>query len=147
LNGRMRSYGLELLLRKNTGKLNGWISYTLSKSEQQTPGRTAAETGINNGQWYNSVYDKLHNLAVTSAYSLSDKWNFGANFVIQSGQPVTYPNSQYQYQGITVPSYGLRNDNRLPAYHHLDVSATYTPKPEKKKGWQAEWVFSIYNLY
>jgi hypothetical protein len=147
LNGKMRSYGLELMLRKNTGKLSGWIAYTLSKSEQKTEGRTAQETGINNGDWYRSGYDKLHNLAVTSVYEYNKKWNFGANFTFQTGQPVTYPNGQYEYQGITVPSYGLRNDNNLPSYHHLDVSATYTPKPDKKKGWQTEWVFSIYNLY
>ncbi len=147
LNGEMRAYGLELLLRKNTGKLNGWISYTLSRSEQRTPGRNDSESGINNGNWYRSGYDKLHNLSITSSYNYSKKWNFGANFVLQTGQPVTFPNGQYQYQGITVPSYGLRNENNLPAYHHLDISATYTPKPNKKKGWQSEWVFSIYNLY
>jgi len=147
LNGKLRSYGLELLFRKNKGNFNGWISYTLSRSEQQTPGRNPNETGINNGEWYRSAYDKTHNLAITSAYDLNKKWTFGANFALQSGQPVTYPNGQYQYQGITVPSYGLRNGDRLPAYHHLDISATYTPKPEKKKGWQSEWVFSIYNLY
>ena len=147
LNGQLRSYGLEFMLRKNEGRLNGWISYTLSKSEQQTPGRNASETGINNGAWYSSVYDKTHNLAVTASYKLSDKWVFGANFTLQSGQPVTYPNAQYKYQGITVPSYGLRNENRLPAYHHLDLSATLTPHKNKNKKWHDEWVFSIYNLY
>ena len=147
LNGQMRSYGLEVMLRKNEGRFNGWISYTLSKSEQQTPGRNATETGINNGNWYNSVYDKTHNLAVTSAYNLNKKWTFGANFALQTGQPVTYPNGQYQYQDIVVPSYGLRNENRLPAYHHLDISATLTPHKNDKRNWKAEWVFSIYNLY
>ena len=157
LNGKMRSYGLEMLLRKNTGKLTGWISYTLSRSEQQTPGRTEFEPGINNGQWYKSLYDKPHNLAITSSYDLNRKWSFGANFILQTGAPVTFPNGQYEYQGIIVPSYGLRNEDRLPTYHHLDIAATYTPtrgkaelaegKPEKNKGWQGEWVFSIYNLY
>lgn len=147
LNGQLRSYGLELLLRKNEGKLNGWISYTLSRSEQQTPGRTPLETGISNGQWYNSVYDKLHNLAVTSSYTLNDKWSFGANFALQSGQPVTFPTGQYEYLGIVVPSYGLRNKNRLPAYHHLDIAATLTPKNNANRQWKGEWVFSIYNLY
>ncbi|KLT70311.1 TonB-dependent receptor [Flavobacterium sp. ABG] len=147
LNGRMRSYGLELMLKKNEGKFNGWVSYTLSKSEQQTPGRTPEETGINDGRWYNSVYDKTHNLAITSAYNLNEKWSFGANFTLQSGQPVTYPNAQYEYLGITVPSYGLRNENRLPAYHHLDISATLTPRKNKDRNWKGEWVFSIYNLY
>ena len=147
LNGEMRSYGIEFLLRKNSGNLNGWISYTLSKSEQKTPGRNANEPGINNGKWYRSGYDKLHNLSVTSSYNYNPKWTFGANFVLQTGQPVTFPNGQYEYQGITIPTYGLRNEDRLPTYHHLDISATYTPKPTKKNGWQSEWVFSIYNLY
>ena len=147
LNGQLRSYGLEIMFRKNEGKFNGWVSYTLSKSEQQTPGRTALETGINNGQWYNSVYDKLHNIAITSSYTLNEKWSFGANFALQSGQPVTYPVGQYEYLGITVPSYGLRNKNRLLAYHHLDIAATLTPKSNKDRQWKGEWVFSIYNLY
>ncbi|TCN57532.1 TonB-dependent receptor [Flavobacterium circumlabens] len=147
LNGQMRAYGLEIMFKKNEGKFNGWISYTLSKSEQQTPGRTPEETGINNGQWYSSAYDKTHNLAITSAYTLNDKWSFGANFALQSGQPVTYPNSQYEYLGIKVPNYGLRNENRLPAYHHLDISATLTSRKNKNRNWKGEWVFSIYNLY
>jgi len=147
LNGHMRSYGLEIMLRKNEGKLNGWISYTLSKSEQQTPGRTPQEIGINYGNWYNSAYDKLHNLAVTAAYNLNKKWSFGSNFIYQTGQPVTYPNGQYEYLGIAVPSYGLRNENRLPAFHHLDISATLTPHKNNKRTWKSEWVFSIYNVY
>jgi hypothetical protein len=147
LNGQMRSYGLELMLRKNEGKLTGWVSYTLSKSEQQTPGRNSSEIGINNGQWYNSAYDKLHNLAVTSSYNLNKKWSFGANFILQSGQPVTYPNGQYTYQDVLVPSYGLRNENRLPLYHHLDISVTLTPRKNEKRSWKSEWVFSIYNVY
>ncbi len=147
LNGQLRAYGLEVLFKKNTGPFNGWISYTLSKSEQQTPGRTAEEIGINNGNWYNSVYDKLHNIAITSNYNLNQKWSFGANFTYQTGQPANYPNGQYNYLGITVPSYGLRNQNRLPAYHHLDISATLTPRKNENRNWKGEWVFSIYNLY
>ena len=147
LNGQLRAYGLELMLRKNAGNLNGWIAYTLSNSEQQTPGRASNESGINNGKWYKSGYHKLHNLAITTTYTLNPKWTLGGNFILQSGQPVTFPNGQYQYQGITVPSYGARNENNLPLYHHLDLSATYVPKPEKKKGWQSEWVFSVYNIY
>jgi RecA/RadA recombinase len=147
LTGKARSYGLEVLFRKNKGKLTGWVSYTLSRSEQQTPGRAPGETGINNGDWYRAGYDKLHNLSVTGNYELSPKWSFGGIFALQSGQPATYPEGQYQYGDVNVPIFGGRNAQRLPAYHHLDVSATYTPKPEKKKGWQGEWVFSIYNLY
>jgi len=147
LSGKARAYGLELLVRKNTGKLTGWVAYTLSRAEQKTSGRSANETGINNSEWYHTGYDKLHNLSVTGSYERSKKWSYSAMFALQSGQPVTYPNSQYQYGGINVPNFGNRNENRLPIYHHLDVSATYTPKPDKKQGWQGEWVFSIYNLY
>ena len=78
---------------------------------------------------------------------MNPKWSFGGNFILQSGQPVTFPNGQYQYQGLVIPSYGGRNEDNLPLYHHLDLSATYVPKPDKRKGWQGEWVFSIYNVY
>ena len=147
LNGRMRSYGLEMMLRKNEGRLNGWISYTLSRSEQQTPGRTPTEIGINNGDWYRSAYDKTHNLAVTGSYKLNKKWSFGANFTLQSGQPVTYPTGKYVFQGVTVPSYNSRNEDRLPAYHRMDISATLTPKKYENKKFKGEWVFGIYNIY
>lgn len=147
LNGKARSYGLELMLRKNSGRLTGWLSYTLSKAEQQTPGRNTNEPGINNGKWYRANYDKLHNLSITGAYQLNKKWSFGGTFVFQSGKAATFPNGKYEYQGITVANYGTRNANSLAAYHHLDLSATYTPNPNKKKGWQGEWVFSIYNVY
>ena len=147
LNGRMRSYGLEMMLRKNEGRLNGWISYTLSRSEQQTPGRTPTEIGINNGDWYRSAYDKTHNLAVTGSYKLNKKWSFGANFTLQSGQPVTFPTGKYVFQGVTVPSFNSRNEDRLPAYHRMDVSATLTPKKYENKKFKGEWVFGIYNIY
>lgn len=147
LNGEARAYGLEILFRKNEGKFTGWLSYTLSRSEQRTPGRTPEETGINNGEWYKTGFDKTNNLSITTTYELNEKWKFGSIFALQTGQPVTFPNGQYEYQGIIVPSYGARNADNLPTYHRLDISATYTPKTEKKKKWQSEWVFSAYNLY
>ena len=147
LNGEARAYGLEVLFRKNEGRFKGWIAYTLSKSEQRTPGRTLEEPGINNGEWYSTAYDKTHDLSFTGSYDLNKKWRFNANFIFQTGQPVTYPNAQYEYNGITIPNYGQRNEFRLPSYNRLDVSAIYVPKPEKNKGWQSEWVFGIYNVY
>jgi hypothetical protein len=147
LRGKARAYGLEVLFRKTEGKLQGWIAYTLSKSEQRTPGRTAQETGINNSQWYNSAWDKTHDISITAQYELNSKWNFGANLIYQTGQPTTYPNGQYEYNNIVVPVYELRNRSRLPNFHHLDLSATWTPKPNSDKRWKGEWVFSIYNLY
>ncbi len=147
LNGKMRSYGLEMLLRKNTGNITGWVAYTLSKSEQKTPGRTPTEIGINNSNWYRSAYDKTHNLAVTGNYKYNDKWSFGANFTLQTGQPVTFPNGKYVYEGVVVPSFNSRNEDRLPTYHHLDISAVLTSRKNKTRKWKTEWVFSIYNLY
>lgn len=147
LTGEARSYGLEVLLRKNTGKLTGWLSYTLSKAEQSTPGRTAEEPGINNGEWYRANYDKTHNFSLTAAYQLTKKWSLGGIFTYQTGRAATFPNGKYQYQGITVANYGKRNVDSLPAYHHLDLSATWIPKPDSTKKWKSEWVFSIYNVY
>jgi hypothetical protein len=147
LTGKARAYGLEILARKNEGKLNGWFSYTLSRSEQQTPGRTPNEIGINNGNWYKTGWDKTHNISVTGMYELNSKWSFGSIFSLQTGQPVTFPNGQYQYLGITIPSYSQRNENNLPTYHRLDVSATLTPRNNSTKKIKGEWVFSIYNLY
>ena len=147
LGGKAKAYGLELLLRKNHGKLKGWLAYTLSKSQQQTPGRTSTELGINNGNWYYTPYDKTHDISVTGNYQLSDKWEIYSNFLFQTGQPTTYPVGQYQYNGITIASFSDRNSSRLPAYHRLDISLNYTPKPHKKKGYQSYWVFSIYNVY
>ncbi len=147
LNGEARAYGLELLLRKNEGQFQGWLAYTLSKSEQRTPGRTIEEVGINNGTWYNTPYDKTHDISFYGSYDLNEKWSFNTNFVFQTGQPTNYPIGQFEFQGLTIPYFGLRNSERLPAYHRLDLSATMTPRKNKNRKWQAEWVFSIYNAY
>ncbi len=147
LNGESRAYGLELLLRKNKGKLTGWFAYTLSKTEQQTLGGNAGGPGINNGNWYNSAYDRTHDLSITGNYKLNKKWSFGANFIFQTGRPVTYPNGQYQYESLSIPSYSDRNSERLPAYHRLDLMATLIPKKNEGRRWQSEWQFGIYNVY
>ena len=148
LNGRARAYGFELLLRKDEGQFKGWLAYTLSKSEQQTEGLTDTEPGINNGDWYNTPYDKTHDISFNGSYELSQKWKFGANFVFQTGQPTNYPTGQFEYLGLVVPVYdAARNSERLPAYHRIDISATLTPRKSKDKKWKSEWVFSIYNLY
>ena len=147
LQGEARAYGLELLLRKNKGQLTGWLAYTLSRSEQRTPGGIAGGPGINDGNWYNTAYDRTHDLSLTGNYNLNDKWSFGANFAFQTGRPVTYPNGQFQYNGLSVATYSDRNASRLPTYHRLDVSATLKPKKNNIRRWDSEWVFSIYNVY
>jgi len=147
LNGRARAYGLEFLLRKNKGRLKGWIAYTLSKSEQQTPGRTPEEFGINNGEWYKTPYDKTHDISLTSSYKLTKSWKINTNFVFQTGQPVTFPNGQYVFNGITIPNYNGRNENRLTAYHRADIAFNYTPKTKSKQKLQSSWDFGVYNIY
>lgn len=146
LSGIAEAKGLELLLRKNEGKLTGWLAYTLSRSVQQTQGRTPSETGISNGEWYFTPYDKTHDLSLTASYQQNKRWRFNTNFLYQTGQPVTYPNGQYTFKGFSIANYESRNSSRLPAYHRLDLSASFTP--QKKNGKQTgEWVFSIFNVY
>ena len=149
LNGKSRAYGLEVLFKKNEGKLKGWLAYTFSKSEQQTLGRTANEPGINSGEWYNTPYDKTHDFSINASYNLNEKWKFNTNFVFQTGQPTNYPVGQYEVQGLNIPIYddNRRNADRLPTYHRLDISATLTPRKNKNRKIQTEWVFGIYNLY
>jgi hypothetical protein len=137
--GKGRAAGLELMLKKNTGKLTGWVSYTFAYARRQVD-------EINNGAWYRSPYDKPHNISIVANYELSRKWSFGANWVFASGTPVTYPTGKYWAEGSYVPLYSGRNEYRYPAYHRLDVSATVKlSKPEK---WlQSELNFSLYNAY
>ncbi|MDR0815388.1 MAG: TonB-dependent receptor [Bacteroidales bacterium] len=137
--GKGKTYGLELMLKKNTGKLMGWISYTFAKAKRQID-------EINNGDWYRSPYDKPHNISIVANYELSRKWSFGANWVFASGAPITYPTGKYWADGSYVPLYSGRNEYRQPAYHRLDLSATL--KLSKPGKWlQSELNFSLYNAY
>lgn len=140
LSGIGRAYGLELYIKKNSGDLTGWISYTLSKSERKVE-------GINDGNWYANRFDRLHNLYIVAQYKLNSQWNLAANFVFSTGTPTTFYTGQYTVQGYTVPDAGnnARNNVRNPNYHRLDLSATYTVS--KKKNWESSWVFSVYNAY
>lgn len=146
LSGESRSYGLEFLLKKTTGKLTGFLAYTLARSEQRTPGGPAGGSGINNGEWYLANQDRTHDFSITASYQLNKKWTFGSNLILQTGRPVTLPNQQYSYEGVSVYNYPGRNLDRLPAYHRLDISANFKPIRKNKK-WEDEWVFSVYNLY
>ncbi|MFT4832309.1 MAG: hypothetical protein ACI815_001962 [Psychroserpens sp.] len=147
LNGQARAYGLEFSLNKNEGALQGWVAYTLSKSEQRTPGRTSFEPGINMGNWYDTGYDKTHDISINASYELNSKWSFNSNFIFQTGQPTNYPIGQYEFKALVIPVYGGRNEQRLPAYHRWDIAATLTPRKNKNRNLQGEWVFSIYNIY
>ena len=144
--GDARAYGIEFLLKKIQGRHKYWIAYTISKSEQKTTGRNRIETGINFSNWYNTPYDKTHDLSINSEYKINNKLKLVGNFIYQTGQPTNYPNSQYNYMNLNIPNYGERNSSRLPNYHRLDINLTLQPKKSKGKV-ESTWVFGIYNLY
>ncbi|KAA5537401.1 TonB-dependent receptor [Taibaiella lutea] len=138
LFGKGRAYGLEFLLKKKVGRLSGWISYTLSKTERQID-------GINNNQWYNARQDRTHDFAIVASYELSRKWTLSANWVYYTGDAITFPAGKYQVDGQTVYYYTNRNAYRMPAYHRLDLGATC--KLAQRKKWSSELAFSLYNAY
>lgn len=147
LPGTARAYGLEFLLKKNTGRFTGWLAYTLSRSEQRTPGRTPVESGINKSRWYSTGYDKTHDVSVTGSYDLNKKWQLNTNFIFQTGLPTTYPTGQYRFENLTIPVFSPRNSNRLPTNHRLDISATYVPHKNPDSKFKSSWNFGIYNVY
>ena len=146
LAGKSRAYGIEFLLKKSDGRHKFWLAYTLSKSEQKTAGRNSSENGINMSEWYNTPYDKPHDISINSEYRINKKLKIVGNFIFQTGQPTNYPNLQYTYMNLNVPNYGKRNSQRLPNYHRMDVNLTLNPEKKNKKV-ESSWVFGIYNLY
>ncbi|UTX48984.1 TonB-dependent receptor [Chryseobacterium sp. MA9] len=138
LFGKGRAYGLELIAKKKSGKLTGWISYTLSKTERKI-------NGINNNEWYNARMDKTHDLSIVATYQLNPKWSFSGLFVYSTGNAVTFPTGKYELNGQTIFQYSNRNADRMPAYHRMDLSATYEPTSNKR--FRGSWTFGIYNLY
>ena len=138
-SGKGRSYGAEILARKNFGKLTGWISYTYSRTF-----RTIKD--INLGKEYISPYDRPHNISIVINYEFNKYFDVSATWVYNTGQPTTYPYGKYTIDGVTYSIYnGERNKSRYPDYHRLDLSATL--KCKKRKNWQGEWNFSVYNAY
>ena len=139
LFGKGRSYGVEWLLRKTKGRFNGWISYTLGKSERQFD-------QINDGNWFNARQDRTHDVSLVAMYELTKKWSLGANFVYYTGNAITFPSGKYSVNGNTMFYYTERNGYRMPDYHRLDISATYEPKPLHKR-FHSSWSFGLYNVY
>ena len=136
--GKGRAYGLELYARKKTGKLNGWISYTLSRTERKID-------GVNNNSWYPATQDQTHNLAVVAIYQINKKWTVSSDFVFNTGNAVTWPSGKYDVNGSTAFYYTERNGYRMPSNNRLDVSATLEGKKTKK--FEGSWTFSLYNVY
>jgi hypothetical protein len=138
LIGKGRAYGIEFFLKKKYGKFNGWIGYTLSRSERKF-------TEINNGSFYPAKQDRTHDLSVVGIYNLNAKWTFSSTFVYYTGNAITFPSGKYMVNGRVENLYTERNGYRMPPYHRLDIGATWIRKKTEK--FESSWTFSIYNLY
>ncbi|NPD83333.1 TonB-dependent receptor [Lentimicrobium sp. L6] len=138
--GKAWSYGIEFLIRKNVGKLTGWISYTYSKTERRFE-------DINRGNVYPAPYDKPHDVSIVMSYGLNERLDLSANWVYATGQPATFPTGRAHYGNTIVPIYSDRNAYRMRDYHRLDVSATWRKK--QKEGSKFDWDInlSVYNAY
>jgi hypothetical protein len=145
LQGRQRAYGAELMLRKNAGKLNGWIAYSYSRSIMLVRGDAPGES-INNGEAYPSNYDRPHNLNIVSNYRMNRRLSLSANLVYITGRPVTYPVSIYYMDGIQHIHYSKRNQYRIPDYFRVDLSFNLEGNLKRHKPVHSFWMFNIYNL-
>jgi hypothetical protein len=146
LNVKGNNFGVELFVKKNSGKLTGWVSYTFSRSLQRTNG-VFEEEKINYNQTFPSNFNRPNNLVINSNYHISRRWRLGATFTYSTGRPVTLPEYKFDYQDYSVLYYSDRNKYRLPDYHRLDVSITYDESLKIRKSWKGSWTFSIVNLY
>jgi len=140
LAGTGQSYGIEFYFEKKTGRLNGWLSYTLSKTTKQID-------GINNNKSYPATYDRRHNFSVVLNYQLSPRWSTSSIFKFTSGGFVTIPEGTFNYYGAVFNYYSDRNGYKLPPYHRLDLSFNYHSRKNEHRRWKTEWNFGIYNVY
>ena len=141
LPGIGRSKGVELTLRKKKGFLHGWFSYTLSNTEQKVE-------GINQGNWYNSNFDKTHDLSLVSIIELNQRHSISVNFNYNTGRPTTAPVGIVRTDdGFVIPVYSDRNQLRIPDYHRLDLAYTIGLGYNKNKKFKTSWTFSLYNVY
>ena len=146
MNANGYSYGLELYVRKAVGRLNGWVSYTYSRTLRKTDNNFPEEV-VNAKKYYPSVYDKPHDLSTVLNYHISRRWRFSGNFILSSGRPITLPEQKYMLDGRQVVYFSDRNKYRMPAYHRMDVSITLDENLRRKHMWKGSWTFSVYNLY
>ena len=146
LSGSGKAYVLEMLVRKTSGRLTGWASYTFSRSLIKMDGDVEDEV-INDGNYYPSNYDKPHDVTLVGNFQLSRSWRLAADFNYSTGRPVTLPEIKYQLERSEIVYYSDRNKYRLPAYHRLNVSVSYDGNLKRNKKFNTSWTFSVYNLY
>ncbi|WP_372643259.1 carboxypeptidase-like regulatory domain-containing protein [Ancylomarina sp.] len=145
LNADGKNYGLELLLRKKSGRFNGMISYSYSRSYLKSKDQSG-EFAVNDGEWYRAPYDKPHNLKAFLSFKLSRRFIFSTNLVYHTGRPATYPTAKYKIQGIPIVYYSKRNAYRLPHYFRTDITLLLEGNLKKNKSYHTSWAFGIYNL-
>jgi CarboxypepD_reg-like domain/TonB-dependent Receptor Plug Domain len=140
LFGKGRAYGLEMMMRKTSGKLTGWVGYTLSKVEKKI-------NGINNNEYFNARQDRTHDISIVAMYDISKKWNVSGTWVYNTGSAVTFPSGKYNAAGQTVFLYTERNGYRMPAYHRMDIGVNFEPSINKTRKYKSSWSFGLYNVY
>ena len=136
--GTGRAYGIEFYLKKKYGRFNGWLGYTLSRTERKF-------AAINDGNYFPATQDRTHDISAVGIYQFSKRWSFSGTFVYGTGNAVTYPNGKYAIGDMTTFYYSERNGEREPANNRLDIGATLEGKPHKK--YHSSWTFGIYNVY
>nr|WP_287937591.1 TonB-dependent receptor [Algoriphagus sp.] len=143
--GEGYAYGSEFLLRKNTGKLNGWVSYTFSRSYRKVDSQSGTE--INQGNYFPSNWDQPHDLTIVSSYQPIRRVSFNATFNYRTGRPITLPSGIYDVGGNLVIDYQERNQARIPDYHRMDLGMTYYFYQKKNSKYKSHVTFSVYNVY
>ena len=145
LQGKGKTYGVEFLVRKAKGKLNGWLGYSYSKSLIQLDSKFNEER-VNNGKYFPSNFDKPHDLSLVANYKLTKRYSLSANFLYQTGRPVTYPVGKYIFNGTEYVAYSNRNQFRIPDYYRLDIGVNIEGNHKVKKLAHSFWNVSIYNV-
>ncbi len=154
LAGNGRAYGIEFSLKKNEGRLTGWLSYTLARTELKIDGiNYQNDYTTRKGKWYPARYDQKHNLKMAAFLEMNERVSFAANFTYLTGTPTTFPTHRYEFEYLTIPenASNSRNNLRIPDYHRLDFSITILGRNVRKNGEprknESSTVVTFYNLY
>ena len=146
LNASGNNYGVELYIKKNTGRLTGWLSYTYSRSMRHTTSLFENDQ-INGNKYFSSSFDIPNNLVVNANYHLTRRWRLALIFNYNTGKPITLPELKYNFDGKQYVYYSERNKYRLPDYNRLDLAITFDETLFKKQKWKGSWTLSILNVY
>jgi hypothetical protein len=145
IDAKGKAYGVEFMIKKGSGKVNGWISYTYSRSFLKTTGSFGSES-VNNNEFYASSYDKPHAVNFISNYKFSRRFNVSWNIVYSTGRPITIPIAKYTVEGVERVLYGPRNGHRIPDYFRSDLSINIEGNHKVRKLAHSSWTLAVYNL-